>query len=354
MYRSLLAGLFAGALTVGCADETIDTVSGPALRADVVRNAANTDHEIVVTDVELRPGVTADVVITVYVNEAQPCHSPNRTMIALHGATHTAQMFGPLAEELFARGDLCRLAALELPGQGRSSLPRGALYGELGLDEMAAAVIAQLDALAAHNFRSRTLIAHSRGTLLTQYVQQLLLARTSSLRTAYDIRDVVLLNGFGGSNTPWFSRDVLHVWETSLANAVFDPERGWILPVPVEIWLFSWFTNLAGEFHPETPTPAQALAAGYIADEPLQLGLDSAVPGPVIESGIFAPTHGTRLFMVTGTNDFVAIPAEIGVVYEHLTGDASHSGVAIIDDRFAVHSQVIADPAGFVDAVGGR
>ena len=110
-------------------------------------------------------------------------------------------------------------------------------------------------------------------------------------------------------------------------------------------------SELAGEFHPRTPTPAEVVAEAYMSDEPLQLGLHSAVPGPVIESGIFAPEHGARLFMATGTNDLVSIPAENAILYQHLTGDATLSGLAVIDYPFAVHSQLIVDPDGFLGAI---
>lgn len=359
MCRPKLSLLALVAVLVGCENDVIRPTTRPgdaalSLHGVPAGPVVNTDHELVLSGAELREGVTADLVTTVYVNEATPCRSPNRTMIAMHGAGHTAQMFGPLAEAMFTRGDepLCRLAALELPGQGKGPLPSGALYGELGLDGMAAAMIAQLDGLEARNFRGRTLIAHSRGTLLTQYVQQELLSRGSSLRAAYGIDRVVLLNGFGGSNTPWFSRDVLNVWETVIeSRKTFVPDRGWVVALDVGTWLALWFTNLEGGFHPQAPTPAEVAAEGYMSDEPVQLGLDSAVPGPVIEPGIFAPDHGTRLFMVSGTNDFVSIPPETAVVYQHLTGDATLSGMAVIDDPFAVHSQLMADPRGFLDAI---
>lgn len=61
----------------------------------------NKDHSIVLEDVSLGGGVTAEIHLKVFVNENQPCRAARRTHFVVHGLGHSAPTWGPLAEELF-------------------------------------------------------------------------------------------------------------------------------------------------------------------------------------------------------------------------------------------------------------
>src|SRR5918996_3020962 len=134
-----------------------------------------TDTDIVLSEVPLRPGVTADIHLKVFVNAAQPCLG--RTILAVPGFAHTAETFGPLAEAIFASTPhgqyACRIVAIDFPGHGDSSLPSAGLpFGFLSLSDYVSVVLATLERLPSYGLHPRTLLAHSQGGLVVQMAQQ--------------------------------------------------------------------------------------------------------------------------------------------------------------------------------------
>ena len=118
-------------------------------------------YDLVFPDVELRPDVTADINVLVLQNSDKECRR-GKTLIALHGLANTANTWRPLAAELFSDNpigpEVCRILAINLPGRGYSSLPKGEAglsFGELTLNDHTQAVIGILDTSSSGRISSR-------------------------------------------------------------------------------------------------------------------------------------------------------------------------------------------------------
>src|SRR5690606_1839093 len=126
---------------------------------------ADTGEDLFLDGVHLRPGVTADIHLSVYQNTHVPCRSG--TVLAIHGANSTAKSLEPFALELTQAPvdgrPVCRVITMDLPGHGLSSPPDGALFGELTLDDYATAVVDVLERLPDEGLRPHTIAGHSMG-----------------------------------------------------------------------------------------------------------------------------------------------------------------------------------------------
>ncbi|MBT8364904.1 MAG: alpha/beta hydrolase, partial [Deltaproteobacteria bacterium] len=148
-------------------------------------------YDLVFPDVDLRSGVTADINVLVLKNTNPGCRY-GKSLIAVHGLANTANTWKPLANELFSDNPIGRkvrsILAINLPGRGYSSLPKGEmdlLFGELTLNDQARAVIGTLERIRQAGFHPRTIMAHSQGGLIVQMVQQALIEDGSSLRAEF-------------------------------------------------------------------------------------------------------------------------------------------------------------------------
>src|SRR5262249_37846109 len=139
-------------------------------------SASSLDFDLTLPNVVIRPAVSADIHLRVYVNGPQ---CTGQVLFAVHGFAHTAATWELFAEALFegnsAGQKVCQIMAIDLPGHGESSLPTGTLlFGELTLDDYVTVLrgaLAQLGALGVH---PQTVLAHSQGDLLVQMTQQAL------------------------------------------------------------------------------------------------------------------------------------------------------------------------------------
>src|SRR5262249_47490294 len=117
--------------------------------------------------------------------------------LAVHGATGSTSIWEPMSHAIFAEhhsvSRACKFIAMDLPGHGQSSLPRGALFGELSLDDYASAVIGTLEQLDENGIRVREIMSHSLGGLVTQIVQQKLVDQGTNLREAFGVKRAVML-----------------------------------------------------------------------------------------------------------------------------------------------------------------
>lgn len=319
----------------------------------------NTDYDIQIPGIELRPGTEVDIQVKVYVNEDFPCRG--RTFFAIHGFAHTAATWGPLAEALFddnpAGPVVCRVAAIDLPGRGGSTLPTGMAYGDLVLDDHVTAIVATLDALRHQGVRARKIVAHSQGGLLTQMTQQRLIDQGTNLRRRFRIRSVILLASVGSAEIPWFFVDSGAGGQVIAQYVTIDPALGAVVSIPDADFPGLFFTDLMGVPAAGTPTPAEVTALGYNAPEPLfatfNLVGEPPLARPSIAAGIFAPRRGTRLSVATYDQDVLIRPEENALLYEHLTGDAGLNRLVAIDGPGSVHDLHLADPAGLLAAVAG-
>ncbi len=323
----------------------------------------NTDYDILIPGIELRPGVEVDIHVKVYVNEDFPCR---RTLFAVHGFVHTAATWGPLAEALFDDNSrsprpsgpvACRVAAIDLPGRGGSSLPTNLAYGDLVLDDHVSAVLGTLDALRDEGVRPGKIVGHSQGGLLIQMAQQRLIDQGSDLRSRFQIRGAVLLASVGSAEIPWFFVDSGAGGQIIAQFLTVDPVLGAVISIPDVVFPGLFFTDLAGVAAPGTPTPGEVTALGYNAPEPLlaTLNLVGAAPfsRPSIAAGIFGRQHRTRLAIATFDQDILIRPEENALLYEHLTGDATLRRLVAVTGPGTVHDLHLADPAGLLAATSG-
>lgn len=318
------------------------------------------ESSILIDNVALRPGVEADVRLSVYTNGKTPCKS--NTIFAIHGVTHTAATWKPLAQAMFDENPpgrpVCRVVAIDLPGHGQSPPPRGALYGELNGDDYVQAILASLDRLqSVHKIRARTVMGHSMGGVLIQMTQQALLDQGSSLRDALKIDHAILLAPSLPAAVPWGVSDGGVADAFAAIFGVTTTDLGPIMSVPPAFWATVYFQNLAGAVVPGTPTGPEAEALGYVAPE--SLDAFAQVTGcmgqtrPEVSAAIFAPELGTDLDIVTNENDPFVRPEENTALYDYLTADASRVGLTVITGAETAHDAHVADPAGWLDKVAG-
>ena len=349
MARARFTPLVLSALALSaCADEAGPLDPGPALSRATALPAADTDLHL--AGVQLRPGVTADLHLRVFVDEGRrgACTS-NQAVLAVPGFAHTAATWEPYAEALFdtPQARTCAVFALDFPGHGGSGLPEGISFGELTLDDYATALVAVIDRLADSGHAPATLIGHSQGGLVIQMAQQALVDAGSSLREAGGIREVELLAPVPAAPVSWaFTAVAPHVL-TPLLNFT-DPVLGPHASIPDGFWPVLFFSNLSGELAPGAPGAVEVAGSGYNAPAPLyaSLQLIGAAPfaRPSVDAGIFGGRNGTRLAITTFEQDQLIRPEESRALLAHLTGGRNGRKLRLIEGQFAVHDLHVSDP----------
>ena len=355
-----LAVPLALAALTACSDNAVPVGPSPGAAEKRAPAAAvqATDFSLTLQDIALRPGVTADIHVRVFVDDEYPaarCNA-NKTAVALPGYAHTAATWQPFAEALFddTPQKICRVVAVDLPGHGLSGLPEGGLlFSDLTLDDYATVLLAVLQALPQHGIEARALFAHSQGGMVVQIAQQRLVDEGSSLRRAFDIKDVVLLAPTMPAGLPWAFVDNGTAGVLLSQFAAFDPALGPHFRIPDPAWVFVFFSNLSGQIVPGAPSPADVAALGYNAPEPLlsSLQLVGAPPfqRPAIDAGIFASRYGSQLTVIAFEQDIIVRPEEAAALYAYLTGKRPAGKFAVVRGSQAVHDLYISDPAALLD-----
>jgi pimeloyl-ACP methyl ester carboxylesterase len=305
------------------------------------------DHSILLEDVSVRAGVTADISVSVFVDEKDPrcrrARGARSSVLALAGIGFAAQSWRRMADAVFdtqrkSGKRYCRWYAIDLPGQGASGLPAGMLFGELTLSDLLSAYRNTWQRLHAMRVRPHTVVGHSRGALLTQMLQHQLVQEGSSLEREFGAEDALLLGASPPASVEW-SAATAELFALISSFVTFTPERGVFAEAPPEVWAFVSYSNLDGVPHPDTPL---ADLATYTAPEALAPVLETfgfaPFSRPEVARGVFAPRRGTRLTMLAFTQDRFGLLPEQRALYEHLTRDASLSGLVVVDDEFAVHN----------------
>ncbi len=318
----------------------------------------NSDYDVFAEDVELRPGVTVDVHVKIYVDEDRPCR---RTVFAVPGFSTTAATWEPLAEALFAENPtgppVCRVAAIDLPARGGTSVPTNLPFSDLDLDDHVTAILGTLEALRGQGVRPRTIIGLSQGGLLVQMAQQRLLDEGSNLRNRFRIRKAVLLASALPVEIPWLLHEIGAVQGLISQFATVDPVLGDVIDIPAAAAPPIFFSNFSGEIDPAAPTGAEMGALGYIAPEPLYAALhligEEPFSRPSVDAGIFGPQHRTRLSVVGFEQDVFFMVDEIAALYEYLSGDANGRRLAWVDGPFSVHAMAISNPEDMLLALTG-
>lgn len=337
-----------------------------------------TDYDITLNGIQLSNAVTSDIHLRVFVNENVPSSSPDKKIFAIAGWTSTANTWGPLAEELFQyKQDVTQIIAIDLPGQGESTVSPSQKFGELSLNDYVTAIAAALKESKVHN-----LIGHSQGGLLIKMLQDRLIKNGSSLKNEFGIDKVVLLapapsqeegwkfldpsNPAGFQLTkflPFLIDNASHPYESPLLEKYgfhirFFPDAYWVA--------FSFLNLRTGLPSSIAPSPAEVANNKYNAPAPLQAALElvgyrrdpSSVPPftlasftsdpsirPSVNSGIFEKKQGSDLKVIVYQYDASVRPEEGTSTYKYLTGETGGpSEVVVIGGDEAVHGLHISQP----------
>jgi pimeloyl-ACP methyl ester carboxylesterase len=357
--RSTIAAIALASLAAtACSDQP--SPLGPTSSARLAQSSASalprTDYTIALSDVALRPGITVDLNITVFVDEDAPGSSstPNKTALAVSGFAHTAASWSAFAEALFDNEPqrVCRLAAIDLPGHGGSGLPEGGLpFGFLTLDDYATAVLAAIEGLNARGLEVGSLIGHSQGGMVIQLAQQRLIDQETDLRDALGIKEVVLLAPTLPNGLPWaFADNGTAIGLLSGFLVPNDPVLGPHFRIPDAVWPFLFFTNLSGQLVSGVPSNVSSLNAPEPLLSALQLvGAQPFGQRPSIDAGIFSPPNGTQLTVIAFEQDVLVRPNEAAALYAYLTGQSNGQRFGVVLGAEAVHDLYVSNPTALLD-----
>lgn len=317
---------------------------------------------LVLPGISLREGVTVDLALTIFTNDRYPC--PGRSVLAVHGMLHAAAAWEPFTAALFDRLPLgerpCRVMALDLPGHGHSSLPAGALFGELTLDDYVSAVMGSLDRLHELGVYPETLAGHSLGGAILTLMQERLVSSATNLRTAHGVRDVFVLGGAILNPIEYAAWDSGAAFAGFFAYGVESAELGRYIAYPTAMWRNALFKNLATppQFAVGTPSVEEIIARGYFGEEGSAIAvesramLESMVPRPAVDGLLFDSQSGTRLTMVVYEQDRLVTVSRSVQFYTHLTGDTALVRFLAVPGPNSVHDTHISAPAFLIDWLG--
>jgi pimeloyl-ACP methyl ester carboxylesterase len=338
------------------------------------------EDSLIMTKIPMRSGSTVDLHAKIFENISSNCQAGiGNTVVAIHGMWHTANTWRNLAYALLDNsqdvvwdgamlsGNICRFVALDLPGHGRSSYPTGGslTFGDLVAEDYVGAIFAGMDRLRAINIRPTILISHSIGGLLIEMMQDTLikqgkdrLGREINLRSAYGIRNVVLLNPAPPGGFPWGQVDNPAALAAFQSYIFMDPRQGmYILPDYIG-WISFMFGGADGKLSPSTPSASEVALQQYISPEPLSILLQAANFGPLrrpsVAPGIFTPFRGTKIQMVVGENDAIFKPTENEAVYRYLTYDNSKARYVVVDGPESVHDLYIGNAGLLLKRISGQ
>lgn len=355
------------------------------------------DFDIWLWEVELRPGITVDIHVKVFVNEEHPCD--DKTIVGLHGAWGGHVYYQAVAEELFQDNPtgrkVCRFASIDLPGHAGapevgSGLPTGGLlFGELTMEDYVTAYLAALSKLPEFGVHPKTLWGHSMGGLIVQMAEQRLLRLGTSLRREFNTKKVLLTAPVPPAPVPYPTGEQfagLH----NLFYLCFTGPGGSAIPASCPSWLdvegdndidfadldllvfLSIGSGNLWDCDPATtPFGDPPLPAPQNCDSGPGLGdVSLFLPGlwtyresmqaifefigalqyqrPVVDAGVFGPASPTRLWVVTFEHDD---PRE--AIYVHLTGDGSLEDHVLVTGANAVHDMPLISPREFLEAIAG-
>lgn len=383
---------------------------GPLNSRPVLADPPSEDFSIILFDVLLRPGVTADIHLRVFVNEQARSKSLKKTILAVHGTSGNCADFAPFAEAIFNDNplgpDVKRVVAIDMPGHGLSGLPTGGLlFGELSLDDYVTAIIAALDRLPDFNIRPKSLIGWSMGGLLVQMTQQRLVDDGTNLRRAFGIKQAVIVTPTPPAGISWplavFSQDVASAFEfcfsgpgvPSFCGGFFPDvdgdgdvdwtDFGFIIFPAVVIHDCDPLTTPLGLFSDLPAPPNTGAPFEVVCDDSTGLGDVSAASAAAlaigriesskvsseqtgtfgyarktVDQGIFGEASGTRLGLIEAENDMTLginlgaglLEPDMVSLYIHLTGNANLKGYTKFDTGLANgHLVPVLNPALMID-----
>jgi pimeloyl-ACP methyl ester carboxylesterase len=317
--------------------------------------AAPTDYSF---NVVLRGTGSATIHASIYNN---PQNKGVATILAVHGFTERATMFGPLADAIYADSILKvavkRIVSIDLVAHGDSSpptLPSPLKYGDLTIEDNISVVIQAIDKLRAANMGPKIIMGHSMGGLAIQGVQEALLAQNSSL-SAHGVYGAILIASVPNRGVNWTQPPAN---PNQQQFVVTDPVLGTILELPVQAGVATGaFTNLAGTNLASAQLAATFVANDWIAPEPIttagELTGINPPTRPLVRQNAFATSKGTILSVLSFSQDVLAPAIDQGPLYTYLTG-LSSTGTTLyrpIVAADAVHAMYISNPTGLIAAL---
>ena len=307
-----------------------------------------TDASLMLDDIALHSGGVADIHVRLFVDETaqgSSC-SVHKTLVAVPGYAHTAATWSAFAEALFVNrpSQVCRVAAIDVPGHGQSPMPEGFFF--LTLDDYASIVNGVIDRLGREGYEPRGLIGHSQGGMVVQIAQQQLIAAGSTLRDAYGIKEVILLAPTMPSALPW-----AFVENGTAAGLIggfcqpAPPPGCAFVSIPDPVWPFVFFSRASNG----TPVANAPNGAGLNAPEPIVVTaqLVGAPPfsRPAITTGIFDKLHESHFSIVAFAEDQIIRPGEAAALFDYLTAGGNEKRFTVVQGSESVHDMYISDPA---------
>lgn len=295
-----------------------------------------------------------------------PSIAAGATIFDVHGLASTGRVFDPLTAGVWKdpaqAGRVKRIITIDMPGHGQSSfptnLPRNSNFGSLTLDDNVNVLLQVLDQLRAKNIGPQLVVGHSMGALTLTIAQQKLIDKGSSL-AKLGITYVLLIAPIPSHGLPWTQPSDQEV-QKLLPFVKVDATKGIYLDMPPDQWIKASFVDKTGKITAKAPTPAQVVSLGYSAIEPamtvLQLSEQTIprsilVPNPpprmdrpTVNAGAFGPDRGTRLAVVSFSEDGLLLPSDVHNYYKHLTGDTTDFRYIAVNSSEAVHNMTITDP----------
>lgn len=320
--------------------------------------------------VELRPGVSSNVNLTVLANPNLPCGG--RTLLAIPGGFMTGETMRPLAAALFENHKhwplfVSKVVLVNLPGHGGSSYPTNMPFRMITLEDYANSLFGILDQLKKYHLDPDVVMGHCMTATLLQVAQQQLISQGTNLRKEYGIQEVLMLAPdppSGVTNTRFLDPNFVAKMMGMLSQSIVqDPQLGPIVKVIPAGWLGMFFTGT----NPANPgpvpnTPFDFMAKGYYNIEPLTAFLETIgftldstgkmTPGtqPIVDAGAFDRRKGTCLRLLAFKYDFLIAPEDQQSIYRFLTGDDQDRNFAVIEKDDAIHAMFISNPEAVAQA----
>jgi len=189
--------------------------------------------------------------------------------------------------------------------------------------------------------------------------RQALKSNSTDLRQEFGIKHVVLMAPVPGQPISWAFADSGTALAVLGQFVTFAPALGIHINIPDAVWPILFFSaDSFGNVVPGAPTPADVAALGYNALEPLLSALElvgtTPFVRPSVDARLFGPDSKTTLQIVSYERDTIILPSESAQLYEHLTGDSSGAGSAVVSGAEAVHDLHVSDPSFLLNQIAGR
>lgn len=301
----------------------------------------------------------ANVYIKIFEN---PTITAGATIFDVHGLASTGRVFDPLTAGVWKdpaqASRVKRIITMDMPGHGGSSfptnLPRDTNFGSLTLDDNVNVLLQVIDQLRAKNIGPSLVVGHSMGALTLTIAQQRLVDKGTSL-AKLGITYVLLIAPIPSHGLPWTQPSDQELQKLTPFVKV-DSAKGIYIDMPASEWIKASFVDKTGKITAKAPTVAQVDSLGYRAIEPaltvLQLSeqrlpIDNAPPPmqrPTVNAGVFGPNSGTRLAVVSFSEDGLLLPSDVNNYYRHLTGDKTDFRYVAVKSSDAVHNMTISNP----------